>query len=125
MDLLDPFSRTARHNRFLLVLTDLFCKLTSAVPLTSTSTPTVAKAFCEHWVFAYGAPVYLLTDNDSQFSSKFFMDVCFILGLKQLFSTTYHPRRIDRRNGSTEPCCKRSATTLRNINGTGTSSRQQ
>ncbi len=110
MDLLGPLPRTARHNRFLLVLTDRFSKLTRTVPLTNTSTPTVAKAFCEHWVFAYGAPVYLLTDNGSQFASKFFLDVCSILGVKQLFTTTYHPQT----NGQAERFNRTLLQALRN-----------
>ena len=110
MDILGPLPRTARHNRFLLVLTDRFSKLTRTVPLTNVSTPTVAKAFCEHWVFAYGPPVYLLTDNGSQFASKFFVDVCTILGIKQLFTTTYHPQT----NGQAERFNRTLLQALRN-----------
>jgi transposase InsO family protein len=39
----------------------------------------------------YGAPVILLTDNGTQFVAKFFQCVCKLLGVKQGFTTAYHP----------------------------------
>ena len=53
---------------------------------------TVAKAFCEHWLFRYGPPAHLLSDNGGQFTAKFFQDVCAILGIRRLFTTVYHPQ---------------------------------
>ena len=71
------------------------------VPLKNVTAATVATAFCEHWVFHYRAPVRLLSDNGGQFTSKFFQDVCAILGTQKLFTTAYHPqanRQVERFN---------------------------
>jgi hypothetical protein len=57
-------------------MTDRFSKLTRTLPLRSISAITVAKAFCEQWVFVYGAPRYVLIDNGTQFTAKFFLAVC-------------------------------------------------
>jgi Integrase zinc binding domain/Integrase core domain len=92
IDLLGPLPKTAHRNRFLLVMTDRFSKLTRTVPLRSTTAYVVAKAFCELWVFTYGPPRHVLTDNGPQFAAKFFLAVCRELGIEKVFSSTYHPQ---------------------------------
>ena len=81
MDILGPLPKTDHGNRFLLVITDRFSKLTRTVPLRTITAMVVAKAFCESWVFSYGAPRYVLTDNGTQFNAKFFLAVCRELGI--------------------------------------------
>ena len=92
MDILGPLPKTEHGHRFLLVICDRFSKLTRTVPLRSISALVVAKAFCEHWVFVYGPPRYLLTDNGTQFTAKFFLAVCRDLGIAKVFTTAYHPQ---------------------------------
>jgi Integrase zinc binding domain len=76
MDILSPLPKTEHGNRFLLVISDRFSKLTRTVPLLTLTALGVAKAFCDAWVFSYGPPRYLLTDNGTQFNSKFVLGVC-------------------------------------------------
>ena len=92
IDILGPLPKTNHGNRFLLVMTDRFSKLTRTVPLRSTSAYAVAKAFCDHWVFTYGPPCHVLTDNGPQFASKFFLATCRELGIEKVFSSAYHPQ---------------------------------
>ena len=98
MDILGDLTRTSRHNRFVLVITDRFSKLTVAIPLRTITAAVVADAFLSHWVFKYGAPKYLLTDNGKQFAAKFFDSVCGLLGVRHYFTAFYHPQT----NGQTE-----------------------
>jgi hypothetical protein len=72
MDILGPLPQTEHGNRFLLVISDRFSKLTRTVPLRTITALGVAKAFCDSWVFSYGPPRYLLTENDTQFNAKVF-----------------------------------------------------
>jgi RNase H-like domain found in reverse transcriptase/Reverse transcriptase (RNA-dependent DNA polymerase)/Integrase zinc binding domain/Integrase core domain/Chromo (CHRromatin Organisation MOdifier) domain/Retroviral aspartyl protease len=92
LDILGPLPKTEHGNRFLLVITDRFSKLTRTVPLRTITAFVVAKAFCEHWVFAYGPPRHALTDNGTQFTAKFFLAVCRELGIAKVFTTAYHPQ---------------------------------
>jgi hypothetical protein len=92
IDLLGPLPKTAHGNRYLLVISDRFSKLTRTVPLRTTTALVVAKAFCTHWVYAYGIPKFLLSDNGTQFTSKFFLEVCRELGIAKVFTTAYHPQ---------------------------------
>jgi transposase InsO family protein len=92
IDLLGPLPKTAHGNRFLLVMTDRFSKLTRTVPLRSTTAYVVAKVFCDHWVFTYGPPRHVLTDNGPQFAAKFLLAICRELGMENVFSSAYDPK---------------------------------
>ena len=70
----------------------------------------MAVAFCTHWVFKYGPPRTLLSDNGPQFASKFFQAVCLQLGTKNVFTTAYHPQT----NGQVERYNRTLLSMLRN-----------
>jgi hypothetical protein len=74
------------------VITDRFSKLTHTVLLRTTFAFVVAKAFCDHWIFVYGPPRYVLTDKGPQYTSKGFLAVCRELGVNKVFATAYHPQ---------------------------------
>lgn len=96
---LREFLRTSRGNMFLLVITDRFSKLFQTVSLKRTTAKTVAEAIVRHWVLFYRSPFNLLSDNGPQFTTHYSQDVCRILDVKTLFTTTYHPqcnRQVER-----------------------------
>ena len=66
--------------------------MVQTAPLRSITADAVAKAFCEAWVFKFGPPALLLSDNGGQFTSKFFQNVGKILGVRQIVTTAYHPQ---------------------------------
>lgn len=92
IDILGELIKTPRGYRYLLVISDRFSKLVRTVPLRRITAATVAMAFVKHWVFTYGPPVFVLSDNGKQFTARFFQNVCRILGVSNLFTTTYHPQ---------------------------------
>ena len=92
IDILGPLPKAKSGDRFILVITDRFSKFTRAVPMKTISALNVCKIFLDHWVFAYGAPTHVLSDNGSQFASKLFQFVCSSLGVRNVFTTTYHPQ---------------------------------
>jgi len=40
----------------------------------------------------YGPPDTVLTDNGPQFASLFFQGVCNLMGIRNLYTSTYHPQ---------------------------------
>lgn len=70
----------------------MFSKIYRVVPLPQIKSTTVAPAFLNHWVYTYGVPLYVLTDNSPQVASKFFAAVCQLLGSTLYFTTAYHPQ---------------------------------
>lgn len=109
IDILGPLPRSSKGHLHLLVITDRFSKLTRVVPLATITALSVANAFINHWVFAYGAPARLLSDNGSQFTAKFFQAICTKLGIKNVFTTAYHPQT----NGQTESFNRKILSGLR------------
>ena len=92
IDIMGELIRTPRGNKYLLVMCDRFSKLVRTRPLKRVTALAVAEAFVTHWVLVYGPPADLLSDNGSQFASRLFISICRILGVKNKFTTTYHPQ---------------------------------
>ena len=113
MDILGPLLKSKTHNKFLLVIVDRFTKLVRTTPLRKVSSYEVAKAFVNDWCFVYGPPQTVLTDNGSQFASKSLLHMYKILGVKPLFTTTYHPQT----NGQTERFNRTILSALRKFVG--------
>jgi len=101
MNLLGPLPRTAAGNEHLLVVVDRCSKMTRAIPLERIDADTIAAAFLDYWVAAYGPPVTVLSDNGPQFRSTLFRGVFSLPGISNRYSTTYHPHvngQVDRYN---------------------------
>jgi len=92
MNLLGPLPRKASVNEHLLVIVDRFSKMMRAIPLQRIDAETIAAAFLDYWVAAYGPPATVLSDNSPQFRSTSFQGVYSILGIYNRYSTTYHPQ---------------------------------
>jgi len=92
MDLLEPLTETKAGNVFLLIIVDRFSKLVRAVPLAGITATDVSSALCWDWISVYGPPDTVLTHNGPQFASPFFQDVCNLMGIRNLHTTTYHPQ---------------------------------
>jgi transposase InsO family protein len=83
------------------VISDRYSKVTRTVPLRTVTALSVARAFCDHWAYVYGPPISLLTDNEPQFTAKFFQAVWSELGIQKIFTKAYHPQtngRVERYN---------------------------
>jgi hypothetical protein len=124
MDILGPLPKTEHGNRFLLVISDRFSKLTRTVPLRTTTALVVSKVFCDAWVFSYGPPRYLLTDNGTQFNAKFFLAVCRELGIAKILPLPITRRLTDKLRDSIALSSTLFEDTSNYDRETGTSTRQ-
>ncbi|CDF38512.1 unnamed protein product [Chondrus crispus] len=113
IDILGELITTKRGNRYILVISDRYSKLVRTVPLKKISVAHIAQAFVHHWVFLYGPPVKLLSDNGTQFTARFFQNVCRILGIRNVFTNTYHPQA----NGQVEGFNRTLTSALRKYVG--------
>ena len=73
------------------MISDRYSKLVRTVPLKKITAAHIAQAFVHHGVFVYGPPVKLLSDNGTQLTARYFQNICQILGIRNIFTTTYHP----------------------------------
>jgi RNase H-like domain found in reverse transcriptase/Integrase zinc binding domain len=91
LDILGPLPVTKSINKHLVVFGDPYAKVVRAVPVSDICTEKLARVFVLGWVAVYGIPLFLFTDNSAQFVSKLFQTIYRLLGVKQLFTTAYHP----------------------------------
>lgn len=113
IDILGELPKTKRKNKYLLIISDRFSKLVRTVPMKRITAAAVAEAFVRDWTFVYGPPVYLLSDNGPQFTSKVFQEVCQILRVSNVFTTRYHPQC----NGQVERFSRTIVSALRHYLG--------
>lgn len=75
IDIFGPLTNSIKGRRFLLAINEKFSKLTQAIPLRFIYAIYVAETCTEHWVFKYGIPGEVISDNCSKFASKFFLRI--------------------------------------------------
>ena len=92
IDVCGPFPTTPNKNRYLLTFLDHLTKYAKAVSITSMTAQECASAYAKHVIARHGASSKLLSDQEKNFTSAFFRETCKILGVKQLFTTAYHPQ---------------------------------
>jgi len=109
VDIFGPIPASKKGNRFILVITDRFAKLTRCVALRRTTSMSVASAIMDAWLSAYGPPDRILSDQGPQFMSNFFIAVMKTLGIETVRTTAYHPQT----NGQVERYNRTMATELR------------
>ncbi|XP_008301624.1 uncharacterized protein LOC103373504, partial [Stegastes partitus] len=91
VDLVGPFppSRGFTH---LLTVVDRTTRWPEAVPLSSTTSSEVARAFIYSWVSHFGVPLDMTSDRGPQFTSKLWNAVAGSLGVTLHRTTAYHPQ---------------------------------
>lgn len=80
-----------KENRFIVVITDRYSKLTRAKTRARVTVPIVTAVFLEPWTVPNGILNTILADNGPQFLSTFFAALCVSVVIKLVTITGYHP----------------------------------
>ena len=110
IDTLGPLVRTPRGNKHLVVVTDQYSRFIIAWPTPDIMAKTIAGQFFHKVISVYGAPKRLMSDNGTTFTAEVFKSLCSEYGIRQVFSTAYHPQS----QGSVERANRSIITYLRN-----------
>lgn len=94
LDIVGPLDRDEKGNVYILTLQCELTKFVEAYPLKNKSANEVAKALAENFVLRYGIPRTIATDRGSEFISKVMVELCNILGINKILSTSYHHESI-------------------------------
>ncbi|CAB0007774.1 unnamed protein product, partial [Nesidiocoris tenuis] len=92
VDILGPFPKTARGNKFVLVAVDYFTKWPEAIALPNQEAGTVAEALVENVFSRVGVPLEIHTDQGRNFESVLVQEVARVLGFQKTRSTPLHPQ---------------------------------
>ena len=91
MDICGPFPRTASGNRYLLTFVDHLTNYPEAVPIKQMTVEEFARAYGTQIIARQGSGSKLITDQGRNFTTEFFWETRKILGIRQIFTTAYHP----------------------------------
>ncbi len=91
VDLVGPLP-PSRGYTYLLTMVDRTTRWPEVVPLSSTTSADVARAFIMAWVARFGTPSDLSSDRGPQFTSELWTAVAEVLGVKVHRTTAYNPQ---------------------------------
>ncbi|KAG5868291.1 hypothetical protein JTB14_023318 [Gonioctena quinquepunctata] len=91
MDIVGPLVTSMNGNRYLLTFQDYFTKYPEVIPLPDQKADTIARAFVEQIIVRHGTPKKLLTDQGANFTSTLFKEVCKLLNIKKIQTSSYAP----------------------------------
>jgi len=103
MDFCGPFVESSRQNKYVLVITDLFTRHVTAVPLSNNTAGLTALTLYRDVFCKYGVCSTLLTDQGSHFNNSLMCALQHLFGYHHIFSTSYHPQTngvVERFNAS-------------------------
>ncbi|KAK3107787.1 hypothetical protein FSP39_022147 [Pinctada imbricata] len=90
-DIAGPFPITENKNKYILVVTDYFTKLTEIYPMPYMQAKTVADILVRAWIKRYGCPAELHSDQGRQYESLIFKEMCKLLEINKTRTTSLHP----------------------------------
>ncbi len=92
MDIMGPFPLTARRNRYILVITDIFSKWVEAYALPNKSSDSVARVLVNEYIVRYGAPQRIHSDQGGEFQNRMMECICRMLDIHQTRTSAYRPQ---------------------------------
>ena len=104
IDITGPHPVSKNGFRYILTIIDLFTKYAVCIAMRNHEAVTVSEVLYTHWITKFGAPMQLLSDRGAEFESQLMADLCRLMGIEKLRSTSYEPR--------TCGCCERLHRTL-------------
>lgn len=90
MDLVGPLPKSIAGFQYVLVI-DYATHFPKAVPLQSLTARTIADELIKLFT-RVGLPREILTDQGTNFTSQLLWQVCDVLGIKELRTSTYYPQ---------------------------------
>ena len=91
IDILAPFPRSRRGNRYILTVP---CSLTyraEVFAMSNQRATTSAKVLVRNWIYRFGVPDSIHSDQGRNFESKTFSDMCYLLSIKKTLTSAYYP----------------------------------
>lgn len=94
LDVVGPLDKDIEGNRYILTLQCELTKFVEAYPLKTKETVSIAQSFVSNFILRYSVPNTIATDRGTEFVSSVMEQVCKLLGINKLTSTSYHHQSI-------------------------------
>ena len=89
IDVTGPHPKTNRGNVYILTCQDYFSKWVECFALPNQEAELVARVLVEQVFCRYGFPARLLSDKGSNFESRLFQEMCRVMGVTKLRTSSY------------------------------------
>ena len=104
MDFWGPTAQpSANGNKYVLIITDYYTRYVVAIPVPNNTAITTAQCFVRDFVFKFGIPRRLITDQGVHFVNQLMKNITSILGTNHSQTSSYHPQSnglVERFNGT-------------------------
>ena len=110
MDVMGPFKDSNAGNKYVLCITDHFSKYARAIPMPDQKAERIARILVQDWVYVWGEPNKVHTDQGSNFESGLMKDICEHLEVEKTRTTPYHPQgnaQVERYNQTIMSICSK------------------
>ncbi|KAJ8037598.1 hypothetical protein HOLleu_18448 [Holothuria leucospilota] len=91
VDILGPFPVSARGNKYVLVIGDVFTRWIEAYAIPDQTAAVVADKIVYEFFSRFGLPLALHSDQGKTFESKIIKEICDLLEIQKTRSSPYHP----------------------------------
>lgn len=92
IDLVGPFPESAKGNKYICVITDLFSKWAEAVPIPAKTEDVVANAIFTALICQHGIPQYIRTDQGREFNNSLLTRLMKRMNIKHKMTNPYYPQ---------------------------------
>lgn len=79
------------HLFYIIVMTDSFSRFTQVAVVFSIKSKKIINIIQKAWIGKYSSPGTILTDQERQFISQEFKDLCTVHNIKHILTTVYNP----------------------------------
>ena len=109
IDIVGSLSTALAQKKLLLVATNYFSKWVEAEAFSSIKNRDVTQFIWKNFVFRFGFPGSIVSDNSPQFDNRVYRNFCYELKIKNMYSTPRYPKI----NGQAEASNKILLTALK------------
>jgi hypothetical protein len=92
VDVLGPLPKSKQGNRYLVVFCDYLTRWPEVFPVKNQEAVTIANLIIDEILPRHGAPEFLLSDLGSNFVSSLVTEICKIVAIKHLKTSSYRPQ---------------------------------
>ena len=103
MDIVGRVTCSKNGNQYILTILEYETRFAKAFAMPDMESVTIAKLFRDHIILEHGVPSELLTDQGKNLTEGVMKELCNLLGIHKIQTTTYHPQTdglVEKFNGT-------------------------